>query len=338
MQAENENSNSTPAENPSNINSEENGTGLKSDDNKELQSPGFMKPERFILKPADIRLWQRSEAYRDFVGFISTLNESIKGMSMQDEYHISSSAVKVSEVIRTLDGWVDEIPPINQPQRFGNKAFRDWLNRVDEQAESLLVPLLEDEYKDAVQELKAYLCDAFGNKTRIDYGTGHEAAFCAFLCCLFKLRVLTDKDQAAIVFKIFHEYVELTRRLQIVYRMEPAGSQGVWGLDDFHFLPFIWGSAQLIDHPMLLPDNLVNATMAEKYSNEYMFLGCIKHINATKHGPFAEHSNTLWGISSIPNWGKVNSGLIKMYKAEVLNKFPVVQHFLFGTLMSSKQL
>ena len=36
-----------------------------------------------------------------------------------------------------------------------------------------------------------------------------------------------------------------------------------------------------------------------------------------KTGPFAEHSNTLWGISGVAEWSKVNSGLIKMYKAEV---------------------
>ena len=38
-----------------------------------------------------------------------------------------------------------------------------------------------------------------------------------------------------------------------------------------------------------------------------------------KTGPFFEHSNTLWGISSVPTWTKVNSGLLKMYKAEVWN-------------------
>ena len=34
-----------------------------------------------------------------------------------------------------------------------------------------------------------------------------------------------------------------------------------------------------------------------------------------------------------PRRVKVNSGLLKMYKEEVLNKFPVVQHFMFGNLL-----
>ncbi|KAK9685171.1 Phosphotyrosyl phosphate activator (PTPA) protein [Popillia japonica] len=72
------------------------------------------------------------------------------------------------------------------------------------------------------------------------------------------------------------------------------------------------------------------------HHHDYMFLGCIKYINSVKKGPFAEHSNQLWGISGVASWSKINGGLIKMYKVEVLGKFPVVQHIVFGSLLPIK--
>jgi serine/threonine-protein phosphatase 2A activator len=38
-------------------------------------------------------------------------------------------------------------------------------------------------------------------------------------------------------------------------------------------------------------------------------------------------------ISGVKTWDKVNSGLIKMYRAEVLAKLPVAQHIFFSHLL-----
>jgi serine/threonine-protein phosphatase 2A activator len=66
-----------------------------------------------------------------------------------------------------------------------------------------------------------------------------------------------------------------------------------------------------------------------------MYFSAIGFINDVKKGPFWEHSPILFDISGIRDgWGKINKGMIKMFNAEVLSKFPVVQHFPFGSMFS----
>jgi serine/threonine-protein phosphatase 2A activator len=71
-------------------------------------------------------------------------------------------------------------------------------------------------------------------------GLGTKTFFVAFLLCLSQIGVVGVADHEAIVTRVFSKYVSVTRRLQTLYRLEPAGSHGVWGLDDYYFLSFYW--------------------------------------------------------------------------------------------------
>uniref|UniRef100_G3MTA7 Serine/threonine-protein phosphatase 2A activator n=2 Tax=Amblyomma TaxID=6942 RepID=G3MTA7_AMBMU len=295
--------------------------------------PLYFEPRRQVLTSDDMACWTKSEAYAEYVGFILALNEKVKGKKITDDFVLSEVTTEMLAVLAKLMTWVCEIRPVDQPQRFGNSAFRIWLKRVQDESQRLLSEALPSKLHPALVELVPYFQESFGNMTRIDYGTGHEMSFAMFLCCLFKIGAWTEADASAVILRIFQRYMQLVRLLQVEYRMEPAGSHGVWSLDDYQFLPFIWGSAQLIDHPTLEPKSFTTPSIVEAYSDDYMFMGCINFISKMKTGPFYEHSNQLWNISGVPSWSKVNQGLIKMYKAEVLGKFPVIQHVVFGNLL-----
>ena len=297
---------------------------------------------RRILSVSDMDHWFKSQGYKDVSAFIKQLNDFAKGAhnGLDNAESIKEIClVQVKELLDDLTMLVDEVKPIqgDKNQRFGNKAFRTWCDGMKKRCQTLL----EENYEISERsELLPYLQESFGNQHRIDYGTGHELSFIIFLMGLYKLVICKDNmklpvDQAKIVSQeiltLFSvKYMPLCRKIQLTYQLEPAGSHGVYSLDDFQFLPFLFGSSQLVAHPLLEPKNFPDPQVAEDNASTYMFFAAIHFIHQVKKGPFPEHSNQLWNISGVENWSKINRGLLKMYTDEVLNKFPIVQHLVFG--------
>lgn len=78
----------------------------------------------------------------------------------------------INTMLDTVSSYIDGIPPIQQPMRFGNKAFRVFLDKVKSTIPELLVGILKtDALKRASIELQEYLFDSFGSYERIDFGS-----------------------------------------------------------------------------------------------------------------------------------------------------------------------
>lgn len=172
---------------------------------------------------------------------------------------------------------------------------------------------------------------SFGHPTRMDYGSGHELAFVLGLwCCVVSGWVGGEDAQDELILRVFPRYLDLTTLLQSTYRLEPAGSHGVWGLDDYCFLPYYFGSAQLLGSDMSPAAILKEATTTKGPFTDLYSL-TLHRISLFKHGAaFSEHSPLLDSLSQFPSWAKPHSGLLKMFQAEVLGKRVVVQGLWIG--------
>ena len=301
----------------------------------DLATHVFKVPEKKIFEGDNLIEFQASEVYKFLLKFIIKLQSSVKGTNISST-ECPEWLLPLLDLLVKYDSWIDEIPPEECPMRFGNKAFRTWLNKVKENySDDIKLILPSEDMHAAIPELKLYLIESFGSYERIDYGTGHELNFLAFLICLFKIGVYTEEHFQGLINQIFERYLNLCRRIQTVYMLEPAGSHGVWGLDDYQHLAFIFGAGQLVGHEEWTPESIHDNNILDKNYRDYMYFGCIHFIKSVKKGwPFGESSPTLNDISAVPSWRKVAEGMIKMYQGEVLNKHPVIKHFKFGSLIT----
>ncbi|CAK7263499.1 Serine/threonine-protein phosphatase 2A activator 2 [Sporothrix epigloea] len=278
----------------------------------------------------------------------------------------------LSPTIVALLSILDEVEALvyaNMPDdtggsRFGNKRFRGFIDQVRQRAPRWHTQTLgmtdaepgADERVGAVAEAAVYLCQAFGNRARIDYGSGHELHFVVWLLCLYQLGMVGREDMPALVLCVFERYLDVMRLVQTTYYLEPAGSHGVWGLDDYQFLPFLFGAAQLLHHRYITPRAVHQPLTLEQFGDDYMYLGQVRFVNSIKVASTSSqfstdvtgdsaaadnslrwHSPMLDDISAAKTWEKIEGGMRRMFVAEVLRKLPVMQHFLFGSLVPAAE-
>ncbi|EJU01518.1 phosphotyrosyl phosphatase activator [Dacryopinax primogenitus] len=293
----------------------------------------YQKPTKCILTQEQVKEWETSPTYASVMTFIERLNDAVVGIKLTSECDLSEGVKEIIGVLDDVEQISKDTPPVsNSASRFGNPAFRDFYDKVG-RASPELHKKITGIPDDAIPELSVYFSESWGNRTRIDYGSGMELNFLCWLLCLEKLGVLKQADDRAVIIRVFWRYIGVMRTLQQTYWLEPAGSHGVWGLDDYHFLPFVFGSAQLRGHKYLRPKSIHDADVLEMFGKDYMYVACIAFINSIKTASLRWHSPMLDDISSVKTWDKVNSGMFKMYRGEVLGKLPVIQHFYFGSLL-----
>ena len=296
----------------------------------------FREPTRRILSPEDHDLFLRSPTYKLVLSFIFSLSESVadsKISSIELDTQVPIIPTLLS-VLSSISALIDINPPTDQgTSRFGNPAFRGFIDTLSSKLPEYHTSLGLSS-SDTRLETSSYLAHAFGSRTRIDYGSGHELNFVLWLLCLNRLTLLPPSTFSAVALLVFPSYIKLLRKIQSAYYLEPAGSHGVWGLDDYHFLPFLFGASQLLHHPYIRPLSIHNDLMLEEEGDEYLYLDMVRWTMATKSVKGLKWTQPMLDdISGAKSWEKVEQGMRRMFTKEVLGKLPIMQHFLFGSMI-----
>lgn len=300
-------------------------------DNNLINDPitSNFKLKKFLKGANSFENWEFSDASFKIFYFLQRLNDSVRSSfkSQQESASISPIILKLISAFQILNQIIDETPPISEI-KFSNPSFRIFLEKIKSCIHEIMDPITNDE------ETAEYFLISFGSWSRLDFGTGNEINFLAFLTCLDSFHYFKEADYQHIVFYVFWNYWEVIKRIQMNYHLPPAGSLGAWGFDDFVFLPFLFGSSQLINNQSNIhPDNLFDESTTISNNSHNSFSFWLEFLSCYK-GNISEHSPTLFSLRSIPSFQEMNTLLLKFFKERILNKPVIIEQYYFGKILS----
>lgn len=298
-----------------------------------------------VHKDSDTVLWHNSIAYHQLIAYISRTSTAIQGIRQlyPGDYFVSPTIQRLCNI---FDRLIDLLPKpkitsTGKPDQYSEKkrpstveSYRHWTRLMLRSIFNMVEQAIPSNMCEHVGELGQYLAGSFGNQTRLDYGTGHELSFLFFLCALFRSKVLLPGDEPAAALMLFDRYLNCVRRVQMQFGLNPAGFQGAYSLDDYQFVSYLWGAAQLCYDPPFKPKELLDPEVFGQWRKQYLLAGSVAFAAESKTGTFATHSCQLWSVATLSSWTQVYYGLHNMYLKEIICQFHMLRHAFFGQLMS----
>ena len=239
----------------------------------------------------------QTKAYAKIYQFLIEADASIRGETQSQ----NAAVIKILGFVEEL---IENTPLESKRDRFANPALKKL---------HAAISTLETE-----TDCDVYLKNSFGNAIRLDYGTGHELNF---LCFLYALNA-SGAMKVSEVFLTMRRYFQIIRKMIVKFNAEPAGSHGLWGLDDYQFLPFLLGSSELHNSACVL-DNLRQDSC---YSEAIAF---VKETKGRGNIPLEFVAPKLYSMRNM-RWQAINMRLFRMYNEDVLRSEVVYQHFIYS--------
>lgn len=243
----------------------------------------------------------QTQAYKEIKQFLFKINLQL----LREKQRYSE---KVISLLKNTKLIIERIP-LKEKGRFANTALTDFFKELNEMETGF--------------DYDIYYKSSFGNDSRLDYGTGHEMNFLCFLKCL------VDKNEMQLneVFLTLKEYFRVIRLFIKKFDVEPAGSKGTWGLDDYQLLPFILGSGELRGNKITFFELIDNS--------DYCFGEALNYVIEVKGKDISVHSPLLYSYKDY-EWDKLNLILLEMYDESIFRNKVVNQHFIYTDLLNNK--
>ncbi|KAI6149577.1 Phosphotyrosyl phosphatase activator [Pisolithus tinctorius] len=324
-------------------------------------------PTKRILSSLQLTAFQSSNIHNTTASYIEELDNSVIGVELVDELSILLMHFCVLDEIE--DVVKSALPVDNKASRFVHLMFRTFYDKAEDAGSNAGV----DRYAIRLRTLEitsAYWHNAWGNRERIDYGSEMELNYVGCECerltvqvdsypfpvCLERVDVVSE----TITLRWRRTYIQGMRVLWSTCWLEPGGSHGVWSLDDYPILQFLFGSAQLGGMTVCVtvwtfrvtPQKAIHGNdVVDEVANGHMCFAYIKFISSVcgytcvsttcmvltgvtdKTASLRLHLPMLDDIPAVKTWEQVNARVIKVYKAKALGKLPDIQHLRFGSIL-----